>query len=167
MCLSCSHDSNPHCVVLRSCDRCGCVQRPFAVLPQRRWSNDHRQRGSTTRVPLPPRQLTVGVSGTALSTGVEPSGSFTLGGVPPGDVQLTFSSDGATSTVSVANIADQEVIDLQVIIANGKASVLNEARGNGPNKNRGVVIRKFTNGEHVSKAPGPVIPVGDPGRGRT
>ena len=101
--------------------------------------------------------LTVSVSGTRLSTGVDPSGGFRLGGVPPGDVQLTFSGDRTTSTVSVANVADEEVIELDVVIAGGTATVVREAR----DKQRRVVhIKKFTNGQDADEAPGPTIAVG-------
>ena len=61
----------------------------------------------------------------------------------------------------MANVADQDVIELEVVIAGGTATVVNEARN--PDKQRRVVhIRKFTNGQDVSEAPGPLIPVGSP-----
>ena len=84
---------------------------------------------SSSAAATTPSSLTVGVSGTTLSAGVEGSGNFRLAGVPTGDVQITFRGAGATSTVPVANVAPEEVIELQVAIAGGTATVVNELRG--------------------------------------
>jgi hypothetical protein len=80
------------------------------------------------------RAMAVGVSGTALSTGVDASGRFRLGGVPAGNVELAFSGTGAPATISLANVVDNEVIELQVALARGTATVLNEVRGNSQGK---------------------------------
>jgi hypothetical protein len=76
-----------------------------------------------------PSSLTVGVSGTTLSAAVEGSGNFRLAGVPTGDVQVTFRGSGTTSTVPVADVAADEVIELQVAIAGGTATLVNALRG--------------------------------------
>ena len=78
--------------------------------------------------------LTVGVSGTSLSTAVDSVGTFRLGGVPAGDVQLTFSGAGAPSTISLTNVAANEVIELQIALARGTATVVNQVRGGGQDK---------------------------------
>lgn len=94
-----------------------------------------------------PSALSVSVPGTTLSTGVDGTGSFRLGGVPTGDVQLAFSGAGASSTVLVTNVASQEVIELQVAIVGGTATVLNEVRGNSGGKV--VLCHRTDNGYHT------------------
>ena len=78
----------------------------------------------------------VSVAGTPIASAVDTSGSFRLGGVPTGDVQLVFSGSGSGSapSVSLSNVMDQETIDLRVAIAGGTATVQSEVRGNGAGK---------------------------------
>ena len=78
----------------------------------------------------------VSVAGTPVASPVDTSGSFRLGGVPTGDVQLVFSGSGSGSapSVSLSNVMDQETIDLRVAIAGGTATVQSEVRGNGAGK---------------------------------
>ena len=102
---------------------------------------------ASTAVGTTPSALTVSVPGTTLSTGVDGTGSFRLGGVPTGDVQLAFSGAGPTSTVLVTNVANQEVIELQVAIAGGTATVVNEVRGNSGGKV--VLCHRTDNGYHT------------------
>ena len=59
----------------------------------------------------------------------------------------------------MANVADQDVIELEVVIAGGTATVVNEAR-NADKQRRVVHIKKFTNGQDADEAPGPTIAVG-------
>jgi hypothetical protein len=161
----------------------------------------------------PSSGLTVSVAGTTLSSPVDASDTFQLEGVPTGDVQLVFGGSEARPTVSVSNVAPQEMIQLQVAIAGGVATVQREVRGNGggrlvlchrdgdnvfhpievsvnaeaANRTKGdvapgeevpgdpsrifddacrmispVEIKKFTNGQDADEAPGPRIPVGSP-----
>jgi hypothetical protein len=84
--------------------------------------------------PTPPTALTVTVAGTKLASAVDAAGTFQLGGVPTGNVQLVFGGSGAGSAVSLANVADQEVIELQVAINAGTATVQQVVRGASPGK---------------------------------
>ena len=78
----------------------------------------------------------VSVAGAPIASPVDASGSFRLGGVPTGDVQLVFSGSGSGSapSVSLSNVMDRETIDLRVAIAGGTATVQSEVRGNGAGK---------------------------------
>src|SRR4030095_16324821 len=49
----------------------------------------------------------VSVAGTSIASAIDGSGSFALGGVPTGDVELLFSGSGPTSTLSVASVKDR------------------------------------------------------------
>jgi hypothetical protein len=159
-----------------------------------------------------PSPMTVSIPGTALSSGVDGSGLFRLGGVPGGNVQLLFSGAGVASTITLANVADRDTIEIQVALGDGTATVLTEVRGNSQGKvvlchrsesgyhaidvsvnaepaHRAhgdakpgepvpadpskvfdpacalispVGIEKFTNGQDVTQAPGPSIPIGSP-----
>jgi hypothetical protein len=86
---------------------------------------------SATSASLP---LTVNVAGTALSSPVDASDTFHLDGVPTGDVQLVFGGSEVRSTVSLSNVVDQEVIELQVAIVEGAATLQREVRGSGAGK---------------------------------
>ncbi len=103
---------------------------------------------------------TVSVAGTTLSSSVDAAGTFQLAGVPTGDVQLVFGSGGTPPTVSLSNVADQEMIELQVAIVGGTATIEREVRGNAAVSP--VEIKKHTNGQHADQAPGPTIPIGNP-----
>ena len=58
--------------------------------------------------------MTVAVAGTTLSAGVESSGTFRLGGVPSGNVQLQFKQASMTATAQLSNVANDELIQIQV-----------------------------------------------------
>lgn len=75
-----------------------------------------------------PAGLTVAVAGTNLSTGVEASGSFQLPGVPAGTVQLQFRSASATATARLDNVANNELIEIQVQVNGASATILSETR---------------------------------------
>jgi hypothetical protein len=97
--------------------------------------------GTVVSAPFPSN---VTVVRSALSSGVDGSGGFQLQGVPTGDVQLAFGGTG--STVTVANVADGEVIDLEVAIVSGVAQVRRERRGN---QGKVVICHRDDRGYHT------------------
>jgi len=92
--------------------------------------------GTGTASPAGIPTTNVSVAGTPIASPVDTSGSFRLGGVPTGDVQLVFSGPGSgpAPSVSLSNVMDRETIDLRVAIAGGTATVQSEVRGNGAGK---------------------------------
>ena len=81
--------------------------------------------------------MTVSVAGTGISAPVDGSGEFRMSGVPAGDVQLVFSDSVAVSTVSLSKVQANEVIDLQVAIGGGRATLQSEARRNNKDGDKG------------------------------
>lgn len=72
--------------------------------------------------------LTVTVEGTGPSAIVDASGRFQLAGVPSGDVRLRFSGGGIDAAVLVANVGQDEQIQLQVSISGASAVVVSDVR---------------------------------------
>jgi hypothetical protein len=83
--------------------------------------------GTVVTAPFP---SSVSVTRTTLSAPINGAGAFQLNAVPAGDVELVFNSSGSSSALSVSDVNDQDVIDLQVGIIGGVATVLRETRGN-------------------------------------
>jgi len=137
--------------------------------------------------------MSVSVAGTALASEVDNSGTFQLAGVPSGDVRLVFGgSPAGTPSVLVSDVADEEVIELQVGISGSIATVQRELRDKGGAKKHDgacqggakpgdpvpgddaqifdndckpiapVEIKKLTNGRRVDQTPGPTIGNGNP-----
>ncbi len=75
--------------------------------------------------------LTVAVVGTDLSAVVESSGSFQIGRVPSGNIQLKFKDAGVDATAQLLNVAQDEFIEIQVQINGGSAIIVNESRSSG------------------------------------
>ncbi len=71
---------------------------------------------------------TVTVVGTGISATVDPSGSFTLTGVPPGTVQLQVTGPGVSSIIVVENVAQQQRVEIVVTIQNGAATLDGDER---------------------------------------
>jgi uncharacterized repeat protein (TIGR01451 family) len=78
-----------------------------------------------------PAGLTVAVAGTNLSTSLEASGNFQLQEVPAGNVQLEFKSASTTATAKLANVGNDELIQIQVQLSGSSATILSETRSSG------------------------------------
>jgi hypothetical protein len=78
-----------------------------------------------------PAGLTVAVAGTGLSVAVESSGDFQLDGVPSGNVQLQFKNASVNATAQIPNVADDQLVRIQVQLNGSTASVVSEERSSG------------------------------------
>jgi hypothetical protein len=78
-----------------------------------------------------PAGLTVAVVGTGLSVAVESSGDFQLDGVPSGTVQLQFRNASVNATAQIPNVANDELVRIQVQLNGSSASILSEERSSG------------------------------------
>ena len=76
----------------------------------------------------PAAGLTVSVVGTALSATVESSGYFQLSGVPAGTVRLQFRDSNVNATTELSNIKAEQLVEIQVEVSGGTATVLSEER---------------------------------------
>ena len=78
-----------------------------------------------------PAGMNVSVAGTSVSAPVESSGKFELPGVPAGNVQLQFKDSTTTATAQIANVASDELIQIQVQVSGSSALILSETRSAG------------------------------------
>ena len=78
-----------------------------------------------------PAGLTVAVTGTSLSAAVESTGNFQMAGVPSGNVQLQFRSTSVNATAQIANVANDELVQIQVQLNGSTASIVSEVRSAG------------------------------------
>jgi hypothetical protein len=78
-----------------------------------------------------PSGMTVTVVGTNLSAAVDTSGQFLIDGVPSGDVQLMFTYANVSAMVRVANVGQEELIQLQVNVTGTTATIVDEVRSVG------------------------------------
>lgn len=84
--------------------------------------------------------LTVTVVGTSLSAAPDATGRFAIGGVPPGDIQLRFTSAGVDSTVPVSQVQPSQSITLVVVVTGTAAAIESETRtGSGQDELEGRV----------------------------
>ena len=72
--------------------------------------------------------LTVSVVGTSLSATVERSGYFQISRVPPGTVQLNFRDTAVDATAQLSNVAQGELVEIQVQLVSGGATIVSETR---------------------------------------
>lgn len=75
-----------------------------------------------------PAGMTVAVVGTSLSAAVEGSGDFQVAGVPSGNVQLQFKNGSVNATAQLANVANDEFVEIQVQLNGSSASIVSEVR---------------------------------------
>jgi hypothetical protein len=74
--------------------------------------------------------LMVQVVGTSISVAVNADGSFTLTGVPGGDIQLRFSGPGVDATCTITAVQAQERIEIKVTVSGTVAVIESQQRGN-------------------------------------
>ena len=78
-----------------------------------------------------PAGMTVAVIGTSLSATVAAAGGFQVDGVPSGNVQLRFQNASINATAQIANVANDELVQIQVQLNGSSASIVSEVRSNG------------------------------------
>jgi hypothetical protein len=78
-----------------------------------------------------PSGMTVTVVGTNLTTSVDILGQFELAGVPSGNVQLLFKHGSVSATVQLSNVAEGELVQIQVNVSGTAATIVNEVRSTG------------------------------------
>lgn len=78
-----------------------------------------------------PSGMTVSVAGTNLSAVVDVLGHFQIAGVPPGDVQLRFTSLNVNASVQISNVGQQELVEIQVSVTGSTATVVSDVRTTG------------------------------------
>ena len=67
--------------------------------------------------------LTVTITGTGISSTVAPGGTFTLNGVPAGNIELHFGGAGVDDRTTIADVADNEQIHIDVTVTGARAIV--------------------------------------------
>ena len=81
------------------------------------WSTASSNTANTT-----PAGITVTVVGTAISTTVSGTGTFTLSGVPSGNVQLRFSGPGVEATLTITGVTTEQ-IQIVITLSGSSANV--------------------------------------------
>lgn len=72
--------------------------------------------------------LIVTVAGTNITSGVDAANRFTLTGVPPGDVELSFTGAGVNSSVRLTQVLAAQTVSLVVSVAGTAVSLDSEMR---------------------------------------
>ena len=72
--------------------------------------------------------VTVTIVGTDITTTVDGSGNFELNGVPPGDVQLRFTGNGSSATITLTGVAAGDRIHIVVSLSGNGARLEDEDR---------------------------------------
>ena len=73
-------------------------------------------------------KLSVTIVGTDIATEVNGIGQFELTGVPPGDVQLRFSGNGVSGTITLTGVAAGDRIHIVVTLSGNAARLVREDR---------------------------------------
>ena len=72
--------------------------------------------------------LKVTITGTNIESEIDGSGRFTLDGVPPGTVELTFSGDGVSATLRISGIEEGDRIEIEIRLDGNRVTVDSERR---------------------------------------
>jgi hypothetical protein len=80
--------------------------------------------GSTTGATT----LRVTIAGTNISTMVDGTGQFTMNGVPPGTVTLTFTGEGVSASITLNNVNAGDEIRIEVRLNGNSARIESENR---------------------------------------
>jgi uncharacterized protein DUF5666 len=75
--------------------------------------------------------LRVTIAGTNISTNVDGAGQFTMTGVPPGAVTLTFTGEGVSASITLNNVNVGDEIRIDVRLNGNSARIEAETRSHG------------------------------------
>ena len=78
--------------------------------------------------PLASTTATVTIVGTDITSSIDGQGNFQLTGVPPGDVTLKFTSNGASATITLQGVATGDRIHIVVTLSGSSAKLEDEDR---------------------------------------
>jgi Domain of unknown function (DUF5666) len=88
---------------------------------------------STTGSTAAATTLRVTINGTNISTMVDGAGQFTMNGVPPGTVTLTFTGEGVSASITLNNVNAGDEIRIEVRLSGSSARIESETRRQGVN----------------------------------
>jgi hypothetical protein len=86
---------------------------------------------STTGSTAGATTLRVTINGTNISTMVDGAGQFTMTGVPPGTVTLTFTGEGVSASLTLSNVNAGDEIRIDVRLNGSSARIESETRRGG------------------------------------
>jgi len=86
---------------------------------------------STTGSAAAATTLRVTINGTNISTMVDGAGQFTMNGVPPGAVTLTFTGEGVSASLTLNNVNAGDEIRIEVRLNGNSARIESETRRQG------------------------------------
>ena len=84
---------------------------------------------ATTAASSTSTTLRVTIAGTNISTMVDGAGQFTLNGVPPGTVTLTFTGNNVSASITLNNVNVGDEIQIEIRLNGTSARVESERRG--------------------------------------
>ena len=86
---------------------------------------------STTGSAAAATTLRVTINGTNISTMVDGIGQFTMNGVPPGTVTMTFTGEGVSASLTLNNVNAGDEIRIEVRLNGSSARIESETRRQG------------------------------------